>query len=265
MTWHFDAETGGEPDGPGRWRVRVSPHWNIADNPNGGYAAALVGRAMAQVAGHEAPITMTTHFLRPAVAGADATVEARLVRAGRRTSTVEGTLVQDGTERLRVLAAFAELTAGAGEGEALLAMDPPELPPPEECRSRLTLEQGVTLPIAERVEVRIHPDLADPGSAGRAEVAGWIRLADGRPTDAAVLPLLADAFPPSLFGLLGRVGWVPTVELTVHVRARPHPGWVRARFVTRDLRQGRLVEDGDLWDQDGTLVARSRQLALLLP
>ena len=37
------------------------------------------------------------------------------------------------------------------------------------------------------------------------------------------------------------------------------------RFVTEDLYDGRMVEDGWLWDSAGTLVARSRQLAMLLP
>tara|TARA_B100000029_G_C17230830_1_gene835266 strand:+ start:26 stop:166 length:141 start_codon:yes stop_codon:yes gene_type:complete len=37
------------------------------------------------------------------------------------------------------------------------------------------------------------------------------------------------------------------------------------RFVTEDLHDGRMIEDGWLWDAEGALVARSRQLAMLLP
>ena len=76
--------------------------------------------------------------------------------------------------------------------------------------------------------------------------------------------MFGDAFPPSLFSLLGKVGWVPTLELTVHVRRRPVPGWIQARFTTTDLHDGLLIEDGQLWDEEGHLVARTRQLALLL-
>lgn len=39
--------------------------------------------------------------------------------------------------------------------------------------------------------------------------------------------------------------------------------WMRGRFVTHDLADGRLVEDGALWDSEGRLIAQSRQLALL--
>ena len=63
---------------------------------------------------------------------------------------------------------------------------------------------------------------------------------------------------------MGSVGWVPTIELTVHVRRRPAPGWVLARFECDDLAGGRMIETGSLWDSSGALVARSRQLGLLL-
>jgi hypothetical protein len=96
------------------------------------------------------------------------------------------------------------------------------------------------------------------------EVTGWTRFSDGRPPDVRSLPLFADAFPPPVFEL-GPAGWVPTIELTVHVRARPEPGWLRARFATHVLVDGYLSEDGELWDEAGTLVAQSRQLAMLLP
>jgi acyl-CoA thioesterase len=59
------------------------------------------------------------------------------------------------------------------------------------------------------------------------------------------------------------VGWVPTIELTVHLRARPAPGWLLGQFSAEDLRDGRVIENGALWDSRGALVAQSRQLALV--
>jgi len=47
------------------------------------------------------------------------------------------------------------------------------------------------------------------------------------------------------------------------VRRRPAPGWVLGQFRTTDLADGRMIEDGWLWDSEGRLVAQSRQLALL--
>ena len=140
----------------------------------------------------------------------------------------------------------------------------PEIPPPDECVDRRALDQGVELPILDRLDIRIHPDRATADPTGDAVMEGWIRFGDGAEPSTVALPLFSDAFPPSLFSKFGRVGWVPSVELTVHVRRRPAPGWVQARFECDDLVDGRLIESGALWDQDGMLVARSRQLGLLL-
>jgi acyl-CoA thioesterase len=89
----------------------------------------------------------------------------------------------------------------------------------------------------------------------------WMRFRDGREPDPAALPLLVDAVAPVVL----EVGALSTtVQLTVHLRARPAPGWLACRAVTRFVSGGYHEEDFDVWDSEGTLVAQSRQLALLL-
>ncbi|MGI9322500.1 MAG: thioesterase family protein, partial [Pseudomonadales bacterium] len=124
--------------------------------------------------------------------------------------------------------------------------------------------QGISLAISNRLDMRLHPDQIAPGESDQAEVCGWIRLKDGMPPSARSLMLFSDAFPPSVFPRLGIVGWVPTIELTVHVRQRPAPGWIKGRFRTEDVAAGRMIETGALWDSANTLVAQSRQLGLVL-
>jgi hypothetical protein len=123
----------------------------------------------------------------------------------------------------------------------------------------------IAVPFRERVEVRLHPD--DVGyltgqPSGNATMRGWFRLNDDEPIDTIAVVQATDSFPPTLFNTNLAFGWVPTVELTAHLRARPVGPWLRGRFTTRYITAGVLEEDGELWDTDGRLVALSRQMAL---
>lgn len=254
------------PDSPGlsrRFTGQVHPAYNIGNHPNGGYLLALAVAALQQtLPGQPDPLSVSVHYLRPGLAGQACHIHTELLRSGRSLSTVRATLVQDGSTRLELLGAMGDL----GQGDAAapqLALPLPDLPPPEQCVGRSADAQGVGLPIMQRLDIRLHPDQARPGAAGQARVSGWLRLRDGRPPDALACLLFADAFPPAVFGLLGMVGWVPTVELTVHLRARPAPGWMLGQFWAHDLADGRVIEDGALWDSSGRLVLQSRQLALV--
>ena len=73
--------------------------------------------------------------------------------------------------------------------------------------------------------------------------------------------MFADSFPPPIFTVYGPVGWVPTVELTVQVRAHPAPGPLQVRLATRHMSSGVVEADGEYWDSNGQLVAISRQTA----
>jgi hypothetical protein len=88
-----------------------------------------------------------------------------------------------------------------------------------------------------------------------------MRFADGRDADLLALPLLVDATAPSVLEL-GATS--TTVQLTVHLRGRPAPGWLACRAVTRFVSGGYHEEDFEVWDSAGTLVAQSRQLAQIL-
>jgi acyl-CoA thioesterase len=260
----FDRETTvtRNPD-PASFAGYLHPSWNIGDNPNGGYLVSVVLDALRQSVPHPDPVSVTTHFLRPGTANEPCAVRVAVIRTGRSLSTVRGTLSQSGKDRIEVLAAFSDLSQPAGI-DAPITLIAPTIPGPDDCVARTGGMQGVELPITRSMDIRLHPELANPDGAGKAEVAGWIRFRDGREPDVRSLIAFADAFPPSPLGLLGAVGWVPTIELTVHIRRRPAAGWIQAHFRTDDLKDGLMIESGALWDADGQLVAQSRQLGLVL-
>lgn len=257
----FDEATRINADGSGR----IHDGWDIGGNANGGYLLALAANGLRQIAGPPHPVTITAHYLAPGRSG-PVTVGGDVVKHGKRFTTVSGFLQSDDRRVLQVLGTFGDLSGDDGRGVAIVHGSPPDLPPWEECHDRRT-NPNVSVPLMDRLRVRLHPDhtsyLDERGPRGVAEIAGWFDFADDRPIDPLSLLLIADAFPPAVFNLDIPPGWVPTVELTVHVRAVPAPGPVRCVFRSRFVHSGMMEEDGEVWDADGTLVALSRQLALL--
>lgn len=249
----------------GGWLAELDPRWNVGNNPNGGYLLAIAVRAMAAEAGQPDPVTVTAHYLSPPGPG-EVELRTQIVKPGRSFVTVMAEVHQGGRERVRVVGSFADLSAR--HGPTRISARPPDIPPPEECQSLRELTEQAGRPVPEvmnRFDLRLPRDSpwGRPGEGDPFEIAGWIRFKDGTEPSALSAVAFADAFPPTLLGALD-AGWVPTIELTVHVRGRPAPGWLLGTFQTRVLVDGLLEEDGELWDSDGRPVALSRQLAMVL-
>jgi acyl-CoA thioesterase len=261
----FHTDTAVTSSGDGRYHADVASRWNIGANPNGGYLLAIAVRAMLAEAGRPDPLTVTAHYLAPPVAG-PVEIRTTVVKPGRSLVTVTAEVWQGERERVRLLGSFGDLAAQRGPSR--VTARPPSIAPPDAC---ITIKEMTEAAGREAPEAMSRYDLRLPRDTvwGRTpeedpfEITGWIRFGDDTPTDTLSLVAFADAFPPTLIGSVA-AGWVPTIELTVHVRARPEPGWLLGTFRTRFLVDGLLEEDGELWDASGRPVALSRQLALVL-
>jgi len=232
--------------------------------------------------------SITTHFLRPPADG-PVTVSAKVERAGRSLSTVSGRLEQGGKLIALTLAAYSTpwespLLADAPmpRVEPPAATDRPEpgIPnvPPASSASRPgaagsaagTPPSGMPAreppPFTQRLAML--PRFGDPpfSRSEHGEVGGWLGLRERRELDAPAIALLADAWFPAPWPRLSELAPAPTIDLTVHFRAPlPLPdSLLLGRFRTSLVRDGFFEEDGELWAPDGSLVAQSRQLGLLL-
>lgn len=251
-------------DEDGAFVVDLSRDWSIGAAVNGGFLMSVVGEAARRVTverGHPDPLTFTAHFLSAAQEG-PADVRVDLVRSGRTQSTLSASLAQGGTDRVRVLAAYGDL-AGLPD-ERLVTIDPPAMPPPEQCVRNDQMPAGNKPgPFLDRLDLRLDPDTAgwavgEPTHRGR--IQGWVRTPDDRAPDPVFLLMILDCLPPVTFDF-GRYGWAPTVELTAHLAALPEPGWLQVRLMTDHYAGGLVSEDAEVWDSTGRLVARARQLA----
>jgi acyl-CoA thioesterase len=256
----FDADSRVEPSGDDRFTAALTGRWNGTNGAlNGGYLLATCTRALGQIMPFPDPIVISGFFLRPGTAG-PAVIRTSLVRSGRTTAFGEAVLGRDGKDVVRVAAAFANLGAG---GPEYFEGARPHLPPPEECVGVPVGSFGLAS-IAERIEFRSAelPGWFRGQPTGRPSSEFWMRFADGRNADLLALPLLVDSTAPSVLEL-GATS--TTIQLTVHLRGRPAPGWLACRATTRFVTGGYHEEDFEIWDSAGRLAAQSRQLAMILP
>jgi len=258
----FDDATAVTSVGAGRFRATVSSDWTIGPKPNGGYLLAMLGRAAGQVSPHPDPVAVSAHFVAAPDPGPVA-IEVQVLRSGRSVSQVRAELCQDDRVCVAALATLGQL-----DGEPVHWERAPE-PPSVAFATAVPLPgsspTGARVALMDQVHVRL--DAACAGFAtgapsGCGELRGWLALADGAPFDPLSLLLAVDAFPPASFDI-ARTGWVPTLELTAYLRARPAPGPLRVCQRAQVVAGGRFDETCLVWDASGRLVAQATQLAAI--
>jgi acyl-CoA thioesterase len=284
----FERCTAVRPIAPGRFVAEIDPGWGIPVGPNGGYVAAIAVRALEarlNPSGDRRLRSLTCHYLRPPAVGSIA-LDVQIVRSGRRFFTGRLAASQDGKEVLIALASFAVPD---------VAIAATWTPPPPDVHGSPARDAGVVSPEDYRPDdgrwlsrvdglgtlterLRFAPRFgsvqpfagADSVPESGPLTGGWLVLEEPQPIDAAYVVLAADAWWPAAFEPLTGPAFAPTIDLTIHIRADLPPEGlpdqpILGRFSSRAASGGLVDEDGELFLADGTLLAQSRQLALLSP
>jgi acyl-CoA thioesterase len=255
----FEQDTAVRAVADGSFSCDINPDWWVVAGPNGGYVAAILVRAMsAGPAAEERPLrSLTVHYQRRPEAG-PAQIEVTVERQGRSVSFMRAALSQDD----RVCAGAVAVFARDRDGVELDHARAPAVPAPDEIDPLRNRPDAP--PFGREFDFRPAIGKTGFGGADEALTGGWLRFRDERPLDAAALVALCDSWLPAVFAVSDGPLAVPTLELTVHVRA-PLPlahDWVLGRYATRLAREGFLEEDAEIFSRDGRLLAQSRQLAL---
>lgn len=263
----FDADTSLQPAGSGGgWHGEIVDGWETPRGPLGGYVMAILMRGL-ELAVDDAERqarSVTMHFLRVPEAG-PVEVSAEVEREGRSLTSVSGRLEQEGKLIGLALGAYSK------PWESPLLDDEttmPEVPAADAVETPTQRQlRGQTPPaFVERMVMQHRFGEMPFSGSDRGETGGWLGIRQDRPIDALTVAVLADAWFPAPWPRLAELAPAPTIDLTIHFRS-PLP--VKApvllgRFNSRHVRDGFFEEDGLLWAPDGTLVAQSRQLGLLL-
>jgi hypothetical protein len=254
----------------GSYETDVHPLWTVGDKPNGGYLLALLGHA-ARAAGRQdgSPtweiVSSAITYLRPPELGA-ATIETTVLRRGRTAAQVRAVLRQNDVDVVESTSVLSELPDTASTRYDTI--EPLTAPDPEQClKVPPHMPGGTEVGVLQVTDLRLDPATlpfgdSPPMADTRAELQGWTRFADGRDPDPLSLLYFNDAIPPATFRI-GSTGWVPTLQMSAYVRARPLPGWLGIRMTANLVADGMVDETCVLWDSTGQVVAQASQLARL--
>jgi acyl-CoA thioesterase len=261
----FDLDTAVQDLGDGRFAAEMSERWWVDRGPNGGYVAAVILRAIQAAATlKRAPRSLTVQFPRAPLAG-PVEITVRTEREGRTVTFLSARMEQQGKLQATALAVLADDLDVSGFTELKM----PDVEPPAELYSPDPQRVAGMPTMFQNYSVR--PALGDEAFSGGAPYSGlWIRAREPRLLDAPLAAAILDAWFPAPFIRLERPVPAPTIDYTVHFRgALPEPGASAedpslATFRSGLARGGFFEEDGELWSRDGSLLAQSRQLALLL-
>ncbi len=251
-----------------RFGAVIQPGWRAGRGPHGGYLAAIILRALTDAVDEpgRTPRSLTIHYARAPQEG-PVEIDCRIERQGRSLSTLSARMYQGDRLAAIALAAFSVPWPAPEISELQM----PDVAPPEPERvAGAQLRYGA--PEFNR-HVVLQPRIGGlPFGDGHApmDVGGWLGLDPPRALDAISLAFFCDALVPPVMIRVGRMA-VPTVDLTIHFRtslppsAGPGDGELCfAAFRSRVVHEGFFEEDGVIWAADGTVLAQSRQLGVVI-
>ncbi len=243
---------------PDFFDLDLSENWSISKRPNGGYLMAVIAKAMQWRSNKKATPIITANYI-VAPKNGNATIQVEVISESTTFTRLMAKLFQDGKECIRALGTFScEPEEG---GIEVFEANPPKMDSFENC---------MQVPIIPDNKLFDHIDLRlDPSCTGwlggnlseQSKFKGWVGFKKYRPLDVSAILLFADTFPPPVFSRFGPSAWVPTIELSVNIRAIPSTHLLVGVFTSRFVSAGLVEEDGQLWDTNGKLVAISRQIS----
>lgn len=245
------------------WEAWVDESWRGWTGPHGGVIAALLIEVARCAGGRELPVrAVDQRFLGRPTAG-QFTFRATAHPVGRSAVVVD-------VEAFQAAGALASASITFGRtiatGVADLAGAPaPDVPAPEHC-SAFAMPPEL-LPVAAHFEIRPATGPLPLSGADDAMMCAWIALRPAMPTDAATLAILADALPPAFFPTLTAPVAVPTVALSMHLHTdlrTPAPQPVLVCTANASTGGGWSVDDIDIWDGGGRMLASARQTRRVL-
>ncbi len=251
----------GEPNS--RKNTISSAYQNMVGPFGGVTAATLLNAVLTHPEVIGSPVSMTVNYLAP-IKTDDITIKPRLVRTNRSNQHWMVEVFSDNDMALTALMIFGVRVESWSETDLVF----PEVPSADELSSMPT---DLLPPWPSQYDMRfvkgnpfVEPVGADEPSS---ESIQWACDKPARKLDFTSLSALCDVFFPRLFVHQRAVVPVGTVSLTVyfHVDAKALESidspWVLAHARAGKFTNSYFDHTGEIWSQDGTLLATTNQMA----
>ena len=206
----------------------LTDSWNaLGGVPNGGYLLAVCLNALAREMPCPTRVVVSATYLRPAARARPRCTPSSCAPAAASRPARPGS----SRTAARSCASSPRSPTSTGRGphdDALGAAGAARR------RTRRTMlirtrrrSPASTSPSGSSTAGRSCPGWARGEPTGDADLAFWMRFRDGRDADPIALAAMVDAAAPAVLEI-GAHGSA-TIELTVHIRRRPAPGWLACR------------------------------------
>ena len=240
--------------------VHAPAGWSQGRALFGGLVAALMYRALEQKVAQAVPLrSATINFVAPASDG-PLHCHAEVFRQGKSVTQGECRAIQNGQVVAVLLASFGHARESAINLNECAA---PTFRSPEESL-QLPYMKGLTPDFIQHYDLRWAQGSLPYSSAEKAGIGGWVR-AHGAREQLGYADLLAivDAWPPAVLPMLKTPAPASSMTWTVEFMPQAVSGngqqWWQYLAETEFAAEGYVHSRARLWDENGKLIALSRQ------
>jgi hypothetical protein len=259
----FDVLSAITPVSPGSFQVELPAGWAQGRGLFGGLVVAVLTRALEHDADDRPLRSLTAEICGPVQPG-PAELRVETLRAGNAVTTATARLVQGGEVQAHAVGVLGRARVADRDRVALVA----PAPPPWRDVATMPIRAPLGPEFAQFFEFRPTGPLPFSGGA-EAVVAGWVKpQSAGERRDAAYLAACIDAHWPTLFSIESAPRPMATIAFTFQPFARfdglapEAPVFHRSRLVAAE--DGYVVEDRELWGEDGRLLALNQQTFVVI-
>lgn len=242
--------------------MQIPGHWGQGRTCYGGLSGALAYHALKQkVAVDRVMRSFSCNFVGPLILEEDFHIEVELLRQGKSATQAAGRIVQNGKVAVLVQASF-----GVARQSKIVVEnnDQHGMQLPQKAKFLPQIPK-ITPKFLRHIDLAINKGALPMTGSKQSCYHGWMRFKQPpqRIEDGHIIALI-DAWPPTI---LQKLRWpAPASSMCwniefIHPHSEMQPtDWLAYQAETRQAANGYAHTEANIWDQQGELIAISRQV-----